>query len=832
MAHKETHNPLLNQDIHSDGKQEPSRNAPGKKAPHRPEPSGQNPKRQDVGKQGLHGLSSVEAARRLEKDGPNEVPQPKFSFAKAFFSGLWNLSAWILEGALLLEFILGKIPQALLVLLMLLFAAANGAVQKRRSNRVLDDISHDLTPVVATERDGKWTKIDSKNLVVGDLVSLKRGDVLAADVRLETGNISCDESSVTGESAPIRKNIGDSAYSGTTVSEGAGLATVTATGRRSRSGKTVDLINTSAAPGHLQVLLTRIIYYLCLLDSVLTVILIIAMAINGAGWKGIVGQLPFFAMMFIASIPVAMPSTFAVSNSFEAKGLSSQGVLTSDLTGIQDAANVDVLLLDKTGTITENATSVASWTNLSALPNKEALGLAASAADQRNRSVIDVAILDYAQKMRIDIPRPEQFEPFAPQIGYSKALTQGHTVLLGSLKTLSERDATAMERIGKAGVDLTAGRSVAVLIDGHVAGVFLTADTIRKDSPSALKALQDRGITTIMLTGDNQRTAAAVARKVGLRGTVVSRTNLDLSHTNITQAGICGIADVLPEGKLEIVRALQKQGHIVGMTGDGVNDAPALKQAEVGIAMSNAADVAKRSGKMVLLADGLTPILHILDAGQRVHHRMITWAISKLSRTAELTMIITFSYLLFRDLPLDLNAMVIFTIMNNLVTLMLGTDNAKVSHHPQKWDIGHLSRISFSLAGAWTVIGLALVAVLRTHGYTLPVIQVMMFVFLELTAIALMLTARTDGFFWLSAPSKQVWGTQLAEVVLTALLVLTGWAMRTRISWSNALIVLGVVAVGAVLLNLVYVPIHGAVEKRRANAARLSNTPSNPNSNR
>lgn len=765
----------------------------------------------------IHGLTSAEAHQLLASHGTNEVPQPKFNFAKAFFKGLWNLSAWILEAALLLEFILGKIPQALLVLFMLLFAAANGAIQKRRSNRVLNDISHDLTPVVAVERDGKWTKVDSKNLVPGDLISLKRGDVIAADVTLRTGHITCDESSVTGESAPIDKQIGDTAYSGTTVTRGDGLATVMATGHESRSGKTVDLINTSAAPGHLQVLLTKIIYYLCLLDSVLTLILIIAMAVTGARWHGIVSQLPFFAMMFIASIPVAMPSTFAVSNSFEAKQLSSHGVLTSDLAGIQDAANVDVLLLDKTGTITENATSVSSWTNLSGLADETIIAYAAAAADQRNSSVIDTALLAYAHQRGISVPQASEFTPFSPQIGYSQARVDGYDIKLGSLKVLSRVDPTAQSRVEQSHVDLTLGRSVAVLVDDQLAGVFLTADTIRKDSPSALKALQSRGITTIMLTGDNQKTAAAVAKRVGLVGQVVSRETFDLEHTNITDASICGIADVLPEGKLEIVKALQKQGHIVAMTGDGVNDAPALKQAEVGIAMSNAADVAKRSGKMVLLDDGLTPILRILDAGQRVHKRMITWAISKLSRTAELTMIITFAYLFFRNLPLDLNAMVIFTIMNNLVTLMLGTDRATVAKTPQRWDIAHLSRISFSLAAAWTVIALGFIAVLASHGYSLPTIQVIMFVFLEMTAISIMLTARTDGFFWQSAPSKQVWGTQLAEVVLTSLLVLTGWAMATSISWTDLLLTIGVVVVAAVIIDLVYVPLRRFAEQRRIN---------------
>ncbi len=762
------------------------------------------------------GLTSHEAARRLAQDGTNEVPQPKFNFWKAFASGLWNLSAWILEGALILEVILGKGIQAAFVAAMLLFAALNGAFQKRKSNRVLDDISHELTPVVSVKRDGMWTKIDSKQLVRGDLINLNRGDVLAADSILQTGSISCDESSITGESAPVKKHVGDTALSGTTVVQGSGLAQVSATGIHSRSGKTVNLINTSAAPGHLQVLLTRIIYYLCLLDSVLTAVLIIAALIRH---ENIISMLPFLAMMFIASIPVAMPSTFAVSNSFEAKALTGHGILTSDLTGIQDAANVDVLLSDKTGTITENHTSVSSWTNVSAYPDETALLLAASAADQRTQSVVDTAVLDFAHAHQLKPHQPDDFTPFTPDKGYSQAHVSIPTpsaphasvvdVKLGSYKVLSHLDPQSDQKVRAAHIDFTAGRSVAVLINDHLAGIFILSDTIRQDSAKALSDLRSRGITTIMLTGDNQRTAQAVATRVGLPGTVVSRHDIDLDTLDpaAPDAHIAGIADVLPEGKLEIVKALQKHGHIVAMTGDGVNDAPALKQAEVGIAVSNAADVAKRSGKMVLLTDGLTPIIHILDAGHRVHRRMITWAISKLARTAELTMLITLVYVFFKRLPLGLNAMVIFTIMNNMVTMMLGTDRAVAARVPEKWDIGSLSRLSFCLAGTWTILGFGLFWVLSVHGWRIDTLTTVMFVFLELTAIMLMLAARTSGFFWRSLPSTQVWSVQLADVIITVVLALTGLAMEARITIIQLLIVTGIVLVGSVLIDLIYVPL-------------------------
>lgn len=395
----------------------------------------------------LTGLTQAEAEKRLKKDGLNEVPEPKYNFWKEFAGKLWNLSAWILEGALILEFILGKRIQALFVLAMLLFAAWNGASKKKQSRRVLDNISHKLTPTVAVKRDGKWIKLNSKELVVGDLVSLQAGDVLAADVKIMSGDLAFDESSITGESDAVKKHLGAEAYAGTTVVRGDGLATVTATGKNSRSGKTINLINNSAAPGHLQQLLTKIIYYLCLLDGILTLVIIIASFIKGGDFKTFIDMLPFLAMMFIASIPVAMPSTFALSNSFEATRLSKEGVLTSDLTGIQDTANLHLLLLDKTGTITENKTAVASWNNFSDLDNKEVLELAGAATDQRNPSIIDTAIDDYIVDKGLVIKDKSKFVPFTSDTGYSMAEVDGHNVKLGSFKQLSLIDKTRTKKL-------------------------------------------------------------------------------------------------------------------------------------------------------------------------------------------------------------------------------------------------------------------------------------------------------------------------------------------------------------------------------------------------
>lgn len=746
----------------------------------------------------LQGLTDAQAEERFKKDGLNEVPEPEFNFFKEFMSKLWNLSAWILEAALLLECILGKWIQSLFVLLMLLFAAFNGATQKKKSRRVLNTISHELTPTVSVKRSGKWKQINSKFLAVGDLISLKRGDVLAADVKIAQGQITVDESSITGESKAIKKSVGDTAYAGTTVVDGDALAVVTATGSNSRSGKTINLINNSAAPGHLQQLLTKIIYYLCLLDGVLTLILVIAALIRG---QNVIEMLPFLAMMFIASIPVAMPSTFALSNSFEATRLSKEGVLTSDLTGIQDAANLNLLLLDKTGTITENKTAVSQWDNLSNLPNNEVLALVGAATDKRSPSIIDSAIDEYLKEKDISPDTPEKFVPFTSDTGYSMAIVGNYNIKLGSFKQLSLIDKNADKEAKN--IDFTAGRSVAVLINDKLAGIFILRDKVRSDSKKALEELKKRGIKPIMLTGDNRRTAEAVAKEVGLKGKVISIHDFN-DKTDVND--LAGIADVLPEDKLKMVKLFQKDGYIVGMTGDGVNDAPALKQAEVGIAVSNAADVAKRSGKMVLLEDGLTPIVKILDAGHRVYQRMTTWSLTKLSRTAELTMLLTFGYLCFNYIPMALNAMVIYTIMNNMVTMMIGTDNTHITYKPESWNMLKLAKIAFSLAAGWTVIGFGFVWYLVSHHYAQGTVSTMVYVYLVLSAMLIVLITRTRKFFWQSAPSKSVAIVQIIDVLLTFALALLGLAM-TQISFVNLALTIIVALVAAIIIDLFYQPI-------------------------
>ncbi|WP_155285966.1 HAD-IC family P-type ATPase [Lacticaseibacillus zhaodongensis] len=743
------------------------------------------------------GLTQAAAEQRLATDGPNEVQEPAFNFTKAILSRLWEPSAWILEAALILEIVLGKGIQAAFIVIMLLFAAVNGAIQSRRASIVLHSLAHDLTPTAAVKRDGQWAKLPAKKLVVGDLISLRQGDIVPADVKLLSAALEIDESSITGESKTITHHPGTTAFAGTEIVTGSALARVTATGAASRSGKTISLINQSSAPGHLEKLLGKVIGYLAAVDSILAVILISAAFIRH---ESLIAMLPFLAMLFIATIPIAMPSSFAVANSVEAKVLSKHNVLVSDLTGIQEAANTNLLLVDKTGTITTNKPEVVAFYNLSQLADQNVMQLAASATDQRNASVIDAAVVNHARSQDVTPLAQANFIPFDSTTGYAQTnVTTASGIKMLRLGALKKLTTVTTNKPELPNIDYTAGRTVALAVDDQLVALFILQDQPRADSAAALKKIQARGVKTIMLTGDKQETAAAVAKSVGLSGKVVSYANLN-ADTDV--ATLAGIADVVPENKLAIAKRLQSAGYIVGMTGDGVNDAPALKQADVGIAVANARDLAKRSARMVLLTPGLTPIIAILDSGHRVYQRMLTWTITKLARTAELTMLLTLGYLFLRFIPLALNAMILIAILNDCVTLVLGTDNTTITKRPENWSIRKLGKIAGLLAGGWTAVGYGWLLWLNNIGLTNGQVSTGLYVYLIFSAMLTIIMTRTKKVFWRSAPSRAVAIAITGNCVLTVILALTGWGVAAISPTFIALAVVLVLATGIILTGI------------------------------
>ncbi|BDR55523.1 HAD-IC family P-type ATPase [Xylocopilactobacillus apis] len=746
----------------------------------------------------INGLTNEDAAAKLKSEGYNEVPEAPFSLSKQILKRLWEPNAWILEAALFVEIILGKPFQAAFIIVLLLFAATNGAFQARKAHRNLSSLSQDLTIKVSVKRSGKWISIPSRELVLGDIVNLQQGNIIPADMKIIDGSIETNESSITGEANSISHHEGDTIFSGTEILEGQSIAEVTAVGLNSRAGKTTSLLTNTTAPGHLQTLLSKIIGYLAIIDVVLTVIILGVALIRH---QNILNLIPFIAMLFISTIPITMPSSFSVANSIEAKILSKKNILVSDLAGIQDAANLNVLLSDKTGTITNNRPEVVEFHNYSQLPDEYIWSLAESATNERQPSVVDKAVQVFVKQKNVasDQFKIDEVTAFNPKFGYSQSSitnNQGQqTVRLGSFSILAEKTNFTDETHA----DMGAGRSVAVSLDDKLVGLFILEDQPRSDSPAAIKSIKDRGVRIIMMTGDNKITAQTVADQVDLGGKVVS---YDEFQKLDNYDNIAGVAEVLPEHKLAIVKKFQKSGYIVGMTGDGVNDAPALKQAEVGIAVNNAVDLAKRSARFILMTPGLGSIVEILDSGHRVYQRMMTWTITKLARAAELMILLTLGFLTWGVEPLTLNAMILLTLFNNLVTIVLGTDRTTITYHPETWDLKRLNKLAGVFAIGWSIVGYALMwYVNNLYPHQNEKKSTIIYLFLILSALMMILMTRTKKPVWRDYPSKWVAIAIGGDMLVSFILAYFGIMIaKVSIGWM-AVVLIGVIIFG-ILLDL------------------------------
>lgn len=745
-----------------------------------------------------NGLENDEVVQQQKKLGLNEVNIKKSSLVKSIVERLWEPTAWILEVALIIEVLLGKYIQAFFILIMLVFSAVNGAFQSNRARRALSSLSSKLNLQSSVKRSGTWQYISSKYLVIGDLISLETGNIIPTDGELLTKKIEVDESSITGETTPVIKEQGAILYAGTTVIGGDTLAKVIATGKNSRSGKTISLTNNVHSQGKLQKLLGKVIGYLAILDTILAIILVLVSIFNGTN---LIYLAPFVAMLFIATIPIAMPSSFSVANSIEANILSKQNILVSDLSGIQDSANLNLLLIDKTGTITNGNPAVVKFVNYSDYQDNFLLTLARLTTNFKQPSMIDKAIQQFTESI------PDQgslkgygYRPFVSTNGYASIKVdvdaREFEIQLGSLKILNKGNVFIDQNL------LNQGRSVAISINNKFCGYFIIDDTPRQDSKTAIQSLLARGVRVVMLTGDNVHTAQNIANEVGMSGKVVSFSE-NMKVNNLTD--IAGIADVLPENKLNIVQQFQKLGYVVGMTGDGINDSPALKQADVGIAVNNAVDLAKQSAKIVLMKDGLNPIVEILDSGHRVYQRMMTWTITKLSRTAELTLLLTIGYVFLKQVPLSLNALVLIAILNDIVTLVLGTDNTKITFHPEKWDVMKLCRIAFIYAFGWTMMGLLLMYLVNVQ-FIDGSMSTVLYVYLIFSAMLTILMTRTNKYWWQSKLSFSVVGAISLNCVLTILLSLSGIGVN-KISASTILLTILIVLITGSILDIAQVGI-------------------------
>ena len=755
------------------------------------------------------GLSEVEARTRLAQCGYNEVREEPSHPLRGILNRLWGPIPWTLEAALALEVLLGKIAEASIIAVLLAFSAVVGETQELRAKTALGYLRSHLQVTARVRRDGKWRLLPARELVPGDQVRVRVGDIVPADSTIRDGTVEVDQSVLTGESAVVARSSGETIYSGSTIRQGEAIGTVTATGPHSYFGRTAELVRTARSPGHLEQLLFTVVRYLATIDAVLAVVLI-----GAALWQqaDLLPLLPFLVVLVIATVPVSMPASFTVANALEARTLAKEGVLVTGLSAIQEAATMEVLCVDKTGTLTQNRQAIAAVVPFRGEPEDEVLAWAAAACDESTQNPLDLAILHELEHRSVPPLSRQKFVPFDPATKRSEATVhrdgQTFKVVLGSppvVEQLAEPRPELLDYVQQLSASGARVLAVAAGPDGHLTlrGLVALADTPREDAATFVKALQELGIRLIMITGDTPATARAISQEVGLGDRI---GELDVALKDPLQYD--GFANVYPEDKFLIVQALQRLHLVTGMTGDGINDAPALRQAEVGIAVSSASDVAKASAKVVMTRPGLQDIVKVVSGGRRVYRRMLTWTITKIARTVELAVLLTVGYIATGVFVVPLFLIVLIVVLNDLVTITLGTDRAWVSPVPERWNVRDIAMLAGMLAVGWLALAFFILwASVNVLKLPIPQIQTLMFAYLIFSAQATIYLTRVRDHFWSFAPSRYVAAATIGNVVVVSALAIWGLLMAAI----PAVLVVGTltaVLVAAVLLDEVKIWIY------------------------
>ncbi len=726
------------------------------------------------------GLSGAEAEDLLRLYGSNEISQKPTGWLKNILKRLWGPIPWLLEVALVLEVLLGKVAGPAMIAVWLVFSALLGGIQERRAQTALSLLRDRLQINTRVRRAGQWQTLAARDIVPGDLVHVRMGDIVPADFIILEGTVAVDQSALTGESGVAHRSCGEMIYSASTVSHGEASGTVKATGTRSYYGRTAELVRTTRTVGHLDSLLFTVVRYLISIDAVLAIILVGAVLYHG---HSLVPLIPFFLVLVIATVPVTMPAAFTVANAVEARQLAKEGVLVTGLTALQEAATMNVLCIDKTGTLTQNKEILSRIVPFKEESTNDILVWAAAACNDATQGAVDLAILSAFKAQSLKPLDVQKFIPFDPALKRSEAYVKRDGqilhVMLGAPPVVAQF-AEALPEL-KAQIETLAASGARILVvaagpKGHLMlrGLIALADSLRDDAIALVQAINQLGIRILMVTGDTRDTAKAVGQAIGL-GDRFGEVTAALDHP----LDFDGFANCYPEEKFKLVQALQRAGEITGMTGDGVNDAPALKKAEVGIAVCSASDVAKASAQLVLTVPGLQGIVSVVRGGRRVYRRMLTWTITKIARTVELAALLTIGYIAngFFVTPLALIAMII--ILNDIVTITLATDRVQGSSSPGRWNVAEIAKLGGMLALGWLALALAMLW-LAMHVWLLSMLQIqtLMFAYLMYSAQATIYIARVPGRFWSLAPSLPVMAATLGNIIVASILATMGLLMQ------------------------------------------------------
>jgi H+-transporting ATPase len=732
------------------------------------------------------GLTTTEAQARLKQFGPNAVVEEKAHPLKAFLKRFWAPIPWLLEATIIIQIFLREEVEAAVISGLLVLNATLSLVQEGRAQKALALLRQQLQVLARVRRDNVWSTLPAEQLVPGDVVHLSQGTIVPADMKLEDGSLLVDQSALTGESAPASVEAGKTAYAGSMVRGGEAAGEVIATGARTFFGKTAELVRTAGSANRQEHEIVGVVKNLFVVNAAMVVVVV--------GYAHHVGMslefiLPLLLTILLASIPVALPATFTLAAALGSVELSKRGVLITRFSALHDIASMTVLCSDKTGTLTRNQATVNARWPAPGASEEDLLRAAALASDPAGQDPVDGAIIKAAadrgwqngEMERID------FKPFDPATKRAEAVYRdkegARRFMKGAPAVIAELTGAA-DTVWQAQAEIIVERGQRVLgvAEGTVdqirlVGLLGLEDAVREDSKAVVSAICDAGVRTVIITGDNAITARSVAQQVGISGNVCSPEKL---HGDLCSDALdCGVfAGVFPEDKFRLVRGFQRRGEVVGMSGDGVNDAPALRQAEVGVAVANATDVAKAAAAMVLTRPGLGGVLPAIETSRLVFQRIITYTLNMLIKKIEIMALLVIGFLVTRHKPITPLLMVLFLFLNDFLTMSLSTDRMQYSRHPNRWNTRGILLTATVLAACKLVFSLGVFFygdfVLRLD---MPHLQSLMFATLILSSQAGVYLLRERGHFWQSQPSRFLVGSSVLGLGVTAALVLGGLLM-------------------------------------------------------
>ena len=729
------------------------------------------------------GLTSVEAKNRLEKDGPNAMPDTSAHPLRNALTKFWAPVPWLLEAAIALQVVLHKDLEAAVIAGLLVFNAALAWFQEGRAQATLAALKSRLALNASVRRDGVWKTLPAAELVRGDVVKLSLGGVVAADVHLVDGSVLLDQSMLTGESLPIEAGAGVDTYAGALVRRGEATAEVTATGVHTKFGRTAELVRTAHVVSSQQKAVLRIVRNLAIFNGGVILLIGAYAWFHAMPWSEII---PLLLTSVLASVPVALPATFTLAAALGARALAKLGVLPTRLTAVDEAATIDVLCSDKTGTLTCNQLSVTSVRPMPGFDEAHVLGMAALASSDGGQDSVDAAIRSTAAHKPVsDLPKLTNFVPFDPGKKISEAMTTDakggeQRIVKGAFTTVAGITAPApaaaaiadeLEKQGFRVLAVAAGAPASMQLIGFIA----LSDPPRTDSSSLISELKTLGVHTVMVTGDAAATAAIVAHAVGLNGAVCPPGPLP---AGVKPEDFAVFASILPEGKFDLVKAFQKNGHAVGMCGDGANDAPALRQAQMGIAVSTATDVAKSAAGVVLTEAGLGGIVTAVKEGRVTFQRILTYTLNSVLKKIVQVLLLAVGLVMTGHAVLTPMMMVIVMITGDFLAMSLTTDRVRPSEKPNSWQIGRITGAGVILGLCFLVFATAVLAAgkfeLRLGTAALQTLSVVAIVF---GSQATIYAIRERRHLWGLRPTTWLVMSSIADILIISTLALRGFAM-------------------------------------------------------